>query len=541
MIKKKPLNLAAAITAFSIVLSACTNNGIEDVPVHSDAESTHGASSAIESEEQDANIRKFTLTAGPSRLDTGYSEVQDVWSYNGTVPGPPIEVLKGETVNITLHNQLQVPTSVHWHGVPVPNEMDGIPGVTQNAVKPGESFTYEFVADTPGTYWYHSHQDSVNQLDLGLYGTFVVIDPAEQYDKDYTIVLDEWMSSGTSDLMSMAMADVSGMQHTMPGMNHGNGHNNMKDSNMQSQHNMEEHDMQGQHNMQEHDMSMYDLYTMNGKSGDAITPLRVKEGDTVRLRLVNAGYISHSLHLHGHDFKLITTDGQPLNNPASISDQLIQIAPGERYDIVFEADNPGQWYLEEHGPEERIANMRLKLVYENDSSTQDKSNWNEQLPVLDLTKYGEASDMRFSLDQSYDVAYTMDLGTMMQEGGTTYTINDKVFPETSPISVKEGDQVLVTLRNTSAKDDHPMHLHGHFFQVLSKNGEAIEGSPIIKDTINLKPGEELVVAFEADNPGNWMFHCHDLHHASAGMVTKVLYSDYKSSFVNDPAAGNKPE
>ncbi|MCU6707265.1 multicopper oxidase family protein [Paenibacillus sp. J5C_2022] len=534
------MKLAAAVTAFSIVLSACTNSAIEDVPAQSEAESSSGGNSTAESEKQklqDSSIRNFALTAAPSRLDTGHGDVLDVWSYNGTVPGPPIEVVKGETVNITLQNRLEVPTSLHWHGVPVPNDMDGIPGVTQNAVQPGESFTYEFVADTPGTYWYHSHQDSVNQLDLGLYGTFVVKDPAEQYDRDYTIVLDEWMSSGTMALMDMAMSGVSEMLDDMPGMNHDNGHMNHQQDNDK----MMDNNMHGEHDMQEHDMSMYDLYTMNGKSGYDIEPLRVKEGDTVRLRLINAGYLSHSLHLHGHDFKLITTDGQPLNNPAIVSDQLIHIAPGERYDIVFEADNPGEWYLEEHGPEERMANMRLKMIYENVSGSQDKSNWNDELPVLDLTKYGEASDMRFSLDQSYDVAYTMDLGTMTQEDGTTYTINDKVFPDTAPLSVKEGDQVLVTLRNTSAKDDHPMHLHGHFFQVLSKNGKAIEGSPIMKDTINLKPGEELVVAFEADNPGNWMFHCHDLHHASAGMVTKVQYSDFKSTFVNDPAAGNKPE
>ncbi|MDE8565568.1 multicopper oxidase domain-containing protein, partial [Anoxybacillus rupiensis] len=146
------------------------------------------------------------------------------------------------------------------------------------------------------------------------------------------------------------------------------------------------------------------------------------------------------------------------------------------------------------------------------------------------------------LDQKYDVEYTMDLGTAMGKDGMVYTINGKTYPETAPVNVKKGDLVKVKLVNNSPKDLHPMHLHGHFFQVLSKNGKPITGSPLIKDTLNLKPGEEYVVAFKADNPGNWMFHCHDLHHASAGMVTEVKYKDYKSDYIpNSNDTTNKPE
>ncbi|PHB62523.1 copper oxidase, partial [Bacillus toyonensis] len=121
------------------------------------------------------------------------------------------------------------------------------------------------------------------------------------------------------------------------------------------------------------------------------------------------------------------------------------------------------------------------------------------------------------------------------------TINGKVFPDIDPILVKKGDLVKVKLVNRSKRDDHPMHLHGHFFQVLSKDGKPIEGSPIVKDTLNLKLGEEYEVAFVADNPGEWMFHCHDLHHASAGMVTEVKYTDYTSDYVPNPNIPNKPE
>lgn len=129
----------------------------------------------------------------------------------------------------------------------------------------------------------------------------------------------------------------------------------------------------------------------------------------------------------------------------------------------------------------------------------------------------------------------------MRNGEMVYTINDKVFPDTDKIKVAKGDKVMVTFVNQSPTDDHPMHLHGHFFQVLSRDGQPLQGSPVIKDTLNVKPGEQYVIAFEADNPGDWMFHCHDLHHASAGMVTDVTYKDYKSTYVPDPNVDNKPE
>lgn len=118
-----------------------------------------------------------------------------------------------------------------------------------------------------------------------------------------------------------------------------------------------------------------------------------------------------------------------------------------------------------------------------------------------------------------------------------FTINGETYPDIKPLNVKKGDKVKVTMVNKGSSD-HPMHLHGHFFQVLSKDGKALTGSPLVKDTLNVKPGESYVVAFEADNPGEWMFHCHDLHHAAAGMVNSVLYEGHQK-FVEDPTVGNK--
>jgi len=470
---------------------------------------------------------KITLTAQVSHLMVNETNMRTAYTFNGTVPGPQIRAQLGDDMEITLKNELDVPTTIHWHGLPVPNNMDGIPGVTMNAVQPGESFTYKFNANVPGTYWYHSHQDGVVQVDKGLYGSFIVEDPNEKKpDSDYTVVLDEWMEDGEMDHSSMDMSSMD-----MGSMNHGSMHSESGDHNMESTEGM----------MSDAEMMpmMYTIFTANGKSGDSIEPLIVKEGETVRIRLINAGFLSHPLYLQGHEFKIVSTDGQTINNPPYVNGQLVTIAPGERYDIEFVANNPGRWLLAEQSENPGAPTLAIPIIY--DGVNGDTVPVKEQLPVIDITQYGEAAEAKFLLDDSYDVEYTMDLDTESSDGHFIYTINGKAFPETEPINVKEGDLVKVTLVNNSPEDIHPMHLHGHFFQVLSKNGEPVSGSPLMKDTLNLLPGEEYVIAFEADNTGNWMFHCHDLGHASTGMVTSVKYKGFTPDFEVDINAGNKPE
>ncbi|RDE23463.1 multicopper oxidase family protein [Parageobacillus thermoglucosidasius] len=464
--------------------------------------------------------KEIHLTAKEALLQINDKTKLPVYTYNGSVPGPQIRVKQGDTVKIRLKNELPEPITIHWHGYPVPNSQDGVPGVTMDAIQPGKTFTYEFTATVPGTYWYHSHQESAKQVDKGLYGTLIV-EPKneEKADRDYTLVLDEWMSDPNEENMQM-----NGMDHSSMGNGNGSEHQHMNTSSIS------------------HDMSMYDIFTINGKSSSAVKPLKVKKGEKVRLRLVNAGYMLHQLHLHGHELKIVATDGQPLNDPQPIKDELLNIAPGERYDIEFTANNPGEWLLECHGDRKGTDGMKVKIQYEGEKGSADKANAAEALPVVDMTSYGKQKLGEFTLDQTYDVEYTMNLGTAMGKDGIVYTINGKTYPETAPVHVKKGDLVKVKLVNDSPADLHPMHLHGHFFQVLSKNGKPMTGSPLIKDTLNLKPGEEYVVAFKADNPGNWMFHCHDLHHASAGMVTEVKYKDYKPDYTPNPNdTTNHPE
>lgn len=539
-----PIKSAVAICALAVLLTGCFNKSgssdsdsmggmdhskmnMGEKPASQEQKNTNTNTNTTTAKAATLTGKEITLTAKASNQELAPGKTLPVWTFNNSVPGPEIRVKQGDTVKVNLKNELPEPVTIHWHGVPVPNAMDGIPGVTQNAVQPGKSFTYEFKADVPGTYWYHSHQDSVNQLDRGLYGAFIVeAKDGSKADRDYTLVLDEWMSAGMnmsgSSGSNTNMSNMANMDHSK--MNMGNA--NQKDAKSM--------DM-------DHDMSMYDLFTINGRSGSLVEKLPVKQGEKVRIRLVNAGYLSHQIHLHGHDFIITASDGQPLNNPGILQNSVVSIAPGERYDIEFEANNPGQWLIEDHGDNKAVQGMKAFIVYEGSAAGTDKANETVNFPAVDMSKYGQAGKMNFTLDQKYTMEYTMNLGTESKNGETVYTINGKTFPNTEPINVKKGDTVKVRLINNSKTDDHPMHLHGHFFQLLSKNGKPLEGSPVIKDTLNLKPGEEYVVAFQADNEGNWMFHCHDLHHASAGMVTEVMYKDFKPGFVPDPKAGNKPE
>lgn len=479
-------------------------------------------------------LKEFEIVAQNAswKMSSKY-ELKNAMTYNGTVPGTEIRVTEGDRLRVKLVNKLDEPVSIHWHGVPLTNEMDGIPGVTQNAVTPGNAFTYDFVVKVPGTYWYHSHQNGVNQVDKGLYGA-IIIEPKQpevKTERDYALILDESIPP-TNDGGGMAGMDMSGSKDSGQG---GMGGMDMSGSKSSGQGGMEMSNMS-----EEQMMAMYSLYTINGKLAPETQTLAVKKGEKVRLRLINAGYMTHKIHLHGASFQVVATDGQPINQPALLTDTLVPVGAGERYDLVFTADGNGALYLESHDDNKEAAmGMKTAFAYEDGSNPVDLMNTMEEqtsLPMLDLASYGQQAPSALSLATAYDKRYDMKLGV----DGMKFTINGKAFPDTEPYMVKKGDKVYMKITNPT-KYVHPMHLHGHFYQVLSKNGKPVEGSPIMKDTLNVLPGEEYEIAFVADNPGNWMFHCHDLHHASAGMMTEVKYEGYQPLFTPDPNVKNQPE
>lgn len=248
----------------------------------------------------------FNLAAQPVRWNILKDVTVTAWAYNGMVPGPLIRVTEGDKVKIIVKNNLAEPTTIHWHGIQVPNSMDGIPDETQKPIQPGEIFTYEFVAKPSGTYWYHSHYDSDKQISVGLSGAFV-IEPkgglASKPDIDRVLMLNEWR---VIDGQTYAAMPATGMD--------GN------------------------------------FFTINGKAFPDTETIDVKVGQKVRLRFVGSGQMIHPMHLHGFPFKIVATDGNDVPESAQWTKDTVSVAPGERYDIEFTPDRPGKWMLHCHIP-----------------------------------------------------------------------------------------------------------------------------------------------------------------------------------------------
>lgn len=254
---------------------------------------------------QDGEVKVFELTAQPVRWPILKDVYVTAWTYHGTVPGPMIRVTEGDQVRITLKNELPEATSIHWHGIPVPNDMDGVPPFTQKAIEPGETFTYEFTAAPAGTFMYHSHVDTDKQIMLGLYAPFIIDPKTPETVKpavDEVLMLSEWTlgpDGETYPTMPMAGAEPN-------------------------------------------------YFTINGKSFPETQSITVKKGDVVRLRLAGIGQFTHPMHLHGASFKVVAVDGYPVPEAAQLTRDTIAINPGERYDIEFTATNPGTWVFHCH-------------------------------------------------------------------------------------------------------------------------------------------------------------------------------------------------
>ncbi len=250
------------------------------------------------------NVKVFELVTKPINWHITNAISVTAWTYNGTVPGPMIRVTEGDVVRIILKNELNEPTTIHWHGIAVPNEMDGIPDITQKPVLPGESFTYEFVAQPAGTYMYHSHYEGDVQVSAGLYAPFI-IDPkvlnAPKPDVDINLMFSEWLVRNGQTYAAMPMA---GMEPN--------------------------------------------YFTINGKSFPDTETINVKKGQLVRLRLAGIGQFVHPIHLHGVPFKIVATDGHPVPEAAQLTKDTVLVSPGERYDIEFVATETGQWILHCH-------------------------------------------------------------------------------------------------------------------------------------------------------------------------------------------------
>ena len=247
--------------------------------------------------------KEFHLVAEPVKRELSPGMVLNCWGYNGLTPGPTIEAVEGDRVRILVTNRLPENTSVHWHGLIVPNGMDGVGGLTQPHIKPGETYAYEFTLRQHGTQMYHPHSDEMVQMAMGMHGFFVIHPrqpPVAHVDRDFAIFLQEWfVAPGTATPNTAVMTD-------------------------------------------------FNLFTFNSRMYPGTDPLVVRQGQRVRVRLANLSMDNHPIHFHGHVFRLTGTEGGAIPATAQWPMDTVDVPPGTTRDIEFVADNPGDWPLHCH-------------------------------------------------------------------------------------------------------------------------------------------------------------------------------------------------
>jgi FtsP/CotA-like multicopper oxidase with cupredoxin domain len=457
--------------------------------------------------------QRITLTATHRDLRLASGETVDAYAFNDRIPGPALRVRAGSLVEVTLVNvDVRDGVTVHWHGVRVANAEDGVAGVTQDAVPPGQRHVYRFRTEQIGTYWYHSHQQSAGQVFRGLFGALIVDPPAGPGSdvEDIPVVAHAWDVGGQA---RTAFGDSTGVQRRV-----------------------------------------------------------VAPGRTVRLRLVNADNCPRTYALTGAGYRVTAIDGVDLHGPTPLSGTQVQVAGGGRYDLEYvqpatsvqltvtgDANGlPSPFgFSEGCGEDNQYGGAQQGRDRRTDRRARDRlalltgpAPDGEPQPVarsgdvLDPLAYGTPAPTPFDARSRFDRDYELRLGLSFgfYDGRFTgkWTVNNESFPDVPAQVVSEGDLVRLRFANRSL-DDHPMHPHGHTMLVLSRNGVPSSGSPWWTDTLNVAPGEVYEVALRADNPGLWMDHCHNLEHAEVGMMTHLVYTGVSSPYASGRDTPNRPE
>lgn len=419
---------------------------------------------------------------GPSQPPT------DIWSYGKTSPGPLIRIPQGKPVHVRVDNALAEPTTVHWHGIRLDNAMDGVPGMTQEAIPAGGGFDYRFTPPDAGTYWYHSHERTYEQVARGLYGALIVdeaLPPA--VDSDRLFLADDWRLGEDGQIAG--------------------GFGNF-------------HDMA-------HGGRLGNWLTVNGHTEPAF---EVKPGERIRLRCISAANARiMSFAIPGAVSHVIALDGQPLAAPILLTAPLI-LGPANRAELIVDIppEASGPLPIQEVSTGELIVAAVFNVSGE---ALRPKAAAVPVLPANPLPSADLSDPLVLPLvmeggamgGMGSDIEYQgkmYDLRTLVTEHGKAWALNGIAGPVMKPLArIARGRTVIVDMDNKTAWP-HAMHLHGHHFRVVAKAGQAIAGEPW-RDTLLMQPGERARIAFVADNPGKWLFHCHMLSHHLGGMGTWI--------------------
>lgn len=443
-------------------------------------------------------VTTVKLAAAPSGLDLA-GVVAATWSYGG-VPAPVIRLGAGDTLRASLSNSLSADTSIHWHGIALRNDMDGVPPVTQAATAPDEEFTYEFVAPHPGTYFFHPHVGV--QLDRGLYGALVVEDPSEPlaYDDEWVVVLDDWLDGVTTDPDAL-FAELS------------EGMGAMGDSEMFMR--MGNTLMGATSDLLGGDAGdvYYPHYLVNGKPAGDPAVFSGSPGSRVRLRVVNAGSdTAFRVAMGGHALTVTHADGFPVD-PVAVDSLLIGM--GERYDVIVTLGD-GAFPLVAQAEGKRARAFALVRTGAGTAPAPDVVVSELATDRVATAEILAASDAVRLENKRPDRELSLSLtgGMAAYDWGVDGRRFDLSKPLEGALTIRQGERVRLSIANDT-KMWHPFHLHGHTYQHP-------EGGPR-KDTSIILPGQTLTVDFDADNPGLWVAHCHNIYHAESGMTTVLGY------------------
>ncbi|OIK06136.1 multicopper oxidase family protein [Streptomyces monashensis] len=467
-------------------------------------------------------VRNLTLTAAPAVLDLGAGATAKSWAFSGRTPGEEIRLTAGDTLAAELSNQLphRTTTSLHWHGIALRADMDGVPPATQAAVRAGGTFTYRFIADTPGTYFFHPHVGV--QLDRGLYAPLIVEDPKEplSYDDEWVVVLDDWVD-GVTGTPDEVFAELKHGMGGMDGMDMGDMSMSGGSSGRASASPSGSGGMSAEFMLMGAESKLlggdagdvkYPYHLVNGRVPADPDVYRGKPGKRVRLRVINAGGdTAYRVALGGHKLTVTHTDGFPVRHQQV--DALL-VGMGERYDVLVTLAD-GVFPLVALAEGKNAGGMAVVRTGSGGAPQPTVRPKELDGMIMTAARLKAADDVRLETkkaDRVHRIALT---------GGMTrydWGINGKRFdmdhPTADPILVQQGERVRLDFVNTTSMW-HPMHLHGHTYQ-LGTDGPR-------KDTTIVLPKRTASVYFDADNPGQWMLHCHNAYHGEAGMMALLAY------------------
>ncbi len=436
----------------------------------------------------------FELRAGKIRKSLagpGQPE-SELWVYNGTSPGPEIRVRQGDRVRVRFINDLDEPTSVHWHGIRIDNAMDGVSGLTQDPVPPGGRFDYDFVVPDAGTFWYHAHNMSWQQVTRGLYGPLIVEEKQKVFDLEHerTLMIDDWRLNREGAL------DVASLGSLMDWSHAGR---------------------------------LGNWLTVNGQSAPRFD---LNAGESYRIRLINACNARVlQISPKAMNASVLAYDGFPLQKSNEPSPDIAYLAPAQRVDLLVNGSASGQAQLNDIGDfalQELSGGNALSMAifrFTNPPSTM------AQMATALPANRVEAPDLANALR----VPLVMEGGAMGRMGDVTHqgkrmtradirrtkqvwALNGIANVADEPLfRVERGKSVVIKTENKTGWL-HGMHVHGHHFQILSRQREDL---PVMewRDTFVIDRDEVVEIGFVANNPGKWLLHCHMLEHAAAGMTT----------------------